>query len=1242
MLIRLLLTLAVIFGASARADAQVVTADAVVYNIGSCVWQSGTGSPEGAVTANPCAYWIQTDAPYNLWRKTSGSGNTGWTLVTTGGTVTSVGMTVPTGFAISGSPITTAGTLGLTLASGYMIPGGGNAGDWLKSNGASAPSFAAPAALTKVDDTNVTLTLGGSASTSLLNAASLTLGWSGRLALSRFASAGATNTVLAGGAGDSAYTATPTVTSLAATTSVTTPVVYGSGTPKSLGLGGSGISGCSTNPPSSVNCEAGVFTFNAAILEQRYATNDTYRSQWFVNETGGRLRSFTTDAFIPLTIQGAPIRLGGGGVHFGERVGVADPGLGNASVDGWFRSTSPAYVSQTSGMALDFTTGSIDAQYIYATEMHVKNFIADLEQALAGSQIISKSVAVVSRDFTVPAGGSVATLYLRDLPSAANMAVFESGDTIRLRQFSRASGSLSVTDAYGVVTSYSDLADGEQSWTFTRSLSPCSGAMSAGAVIAADSLALDYGVSGNGFIETNAIDGVYGINSPYTQAVTWSGCASTQTVRTRVGNLRGITGSTEYGFIGGTFGADSAGRYIIFSDQRAAIHNVPLSLYSGSNLTLYMDPVLSSFSQAGSSANTMTYGTGTGCWSGMDAGTFKWRCGIPGGQGIFWNGTTLNVNGNITVTGFVAEDTNNVDGVPSGDVASGAARALIGLTADGNPSLPDVATPSGSGLFLGSDYLGYYTGGTWRTYMANNGDFFLGGTSGNLTWTGGVLTVTGVIVANTGYIGGSGGWVISSGLIGATRAKLGSDGTNGYLGLGATPPTTYGNNVGVFLGSNGASPARVSFYADTNNFFQFDGVNVTWKGANTSLDASGNLTATSANLTGTITANAGYIGGSGGWGISAGLISATYARIASNGTTGYVSFGTTPPTAYGSIGAFLGYDSTPKFSLYADANNYLLWDGAKVLVKAANFTLDASGNMTAANVDITGAVTATSGSFTGAVTATSGSFTGAVYASSGTFTGTVTASSGSITGGFSVLSTLTVGTSGLLVSGATDWSTGTGYVLDYNGGTPRMRIGEAAGQRFEWDGANANMYGANFELSATYGLRFDNAGDETDLSNMIHWNSGGRVGSNDSRTWLWGPDGDMSVTIYNGSIDFQAASGPTSIMSINESGGEVWIGDYASGTQGRLFLPDVSSTTGAWYPVVIGDGYQVQQKSNGYNGDAGCGFVGNVTADYGILTGVTCTSIEALGLATRSEVDVLRSEIAELRALVFSLTGGRK
>lgn len=64
-----------------------------------------------------------------------------------------------------------------------MLPIGAS-GRWLGSSG-TLPQWNAPAALTKTDDTNVTLTLGGSASTALLNAASLTLGWTGTLAASR-------------------------------------------------------------------------------------------------------------------------------------------------------------------------------------------------------------------------------------------------------------------------------------------------------------------------------------------------------------------------------------------------------------------------------------------------------------------------------------------------------------------------------------------------------------------------------------------------------------------------------------------------------------------------------------------------------------------------------------------------------------------------------------------------------------------------------------------------------------------------------------------------------------------------------------------------------------------------------------------------------------------------------------------------------------------------------------------------
>ena len=94
----------------------------------------------------------------------------------------------------------------------------GASGRYLSSSG-TAPQWTAPAALTKTDDTNVTLTLGGSASTALLNAASLTLGWTGSLAVSR----GGTGT---GTAGITAFNNITGYTASGATGTTSTNLVF--------------------------------------------------------------------------------------------------------------------------------------------------------------------------------------------------------------------------------------------------------------------------------------------------------------------------------------------------------------------------------------------------------------------------------------------------------------------------------------------------------------------------------------------------------------------------------------------------------------------------------------------------------------------------------------------------------------------------------------------------------------------------------------------------------------------------------------------------------------------------------------------------------------------------------------------------------------------------------------------------------------------------------------------------------
>lgn len=71
-------------------------------------------------------YAIPTTSKQTNWDTAYGWGNhasAGYlTSETYTGTVTSVAATVPTGFAISGSPVTSSGTLALTFAAGYALP----------------------------------------------------------------------------------------------------------------------------------------------------------------------------------------------------------------------------------------------------------------------------------------------------------------------------------------------------------------------------------------------------------------------------------------------------------------------------------------------------------------------------------------------------------------------------------------------------------------------------------------------------------------------------------------------------------------------------------------------------------------------------------------------------------------------------------------------------------------------------------------------------------------------------------------------------------------------------------------------------------------------------------------------------------------------------------------------------------------------------------------------------------------
>ena len=217
------------------------------------------------------------------------------------------------------------------------------------------------------------------------------------------------------------------------------------------------------------------------------------------------------------------------------------------------------YASQTTGWRVT-AAGAADFRYLFVDEMHAKAFIADLEMALNGGQIIAKSTATLASAFTCPAAGGTATMTVNDFPGFPNIRVFAVSDWVVARTFSRTDGDsdgntdLTIGDCVGQVSAYVD-GSGTQSWTFTRGSGGNAGAMASSTVVPVDAPVIDFGVSGQGFLIASANDGAEGVNSPYWQVVTWTTApvAANMAVQTRWGNLNGAYGysAPTYGFAAG-------------------------------------------------------------------------------------------------------------------------------------------------------------------------------------------------------------------------------------------------------------------------------------------------------------------------------------------------------------------------------------------------------------------------------------------------------------------------------------------------------------------------------------------------------------------------------------------------------------------------------------------------------------------------------------------------------------------
>ena len=267
------------------------------------------------------AYSIVTDNSAN-WNTAFGWGDHGTvgylTTETYQGTVTSVAITVPTGFSITGSPITSAGTLALTFAAGYSLPTTTKQTNWDTAYGwgdHSTAGYLTSLGTALVDADFATAGLmatDGAGGYSIVADASAN--WNTAFAWGNHASAGYLTS----------YTETQTLDDV---------VTQGSSTTQAIVVGGLTVDtntlavdtvnnrvGIGTSSPKTAVTVEGSVTFK----EQSAADTDTaaYGQLWVKTATPNELY-FTTDAGDDIQITSGTSIAGGGGGSYTDAEAIA-------------------------------------------------------------------------------------------------------------------------------------------------------------------------------------------------------------------------------------------------------------------------------------------------------------------------------------------------------------------------------------------------------------------------------------------------------------------------------------------------------------------------------------------------------------------------------------------------------------------------------------------------------------------------------------------------------------------------------------------------------------------------------------------------------------------------------------------------------------------------------------------------------------------------------------------------------
>jgi len=368
-------------------------------------------------------------------------------------------------------------------------------------------------------------------------------------------------------------------------------------------------------------------------------------------------------------------------------------------------------------------------------------------------------------------------------PPSGHATVFATGDAVRVKSLALSVG-IDVWDVWGSIQRIEDATDYYRYYYTLRS------GGTDGLVIPAGAAVIDYRQAGDGTIILTA-DQSYApyIDISTSGATPWTGDL---TPHTRIGRLDGVgvpgvSGIEQYGIVSGTDLSDASAPYIVNSNLQMFSYNVDSEwnngnptarITAGGSMKLGTD--IDSTSTTGFDFNPTTGALTIGSAS------------YPG---------SVTVYGDITVTGGNAAKTDfsnitaTLDAVPNGatyfrttaNQVTGAGRAYTAINSSNNlvtSVIPTTAAaPSGAGLYLASDYMGYYSGSAWKTYMDSSGNFkFLGSASNNyLQWVAASNKLQGVG-------GGTEQWYADAtdGKLYAAAGSVGMDSTGIWLRMNAS------------------------------------------------------------------------------------------------------------------------------------------------------------------------------------------------------------------------------------------------------------------------------------------------------------------------------------------------------------------------------------------------------------------------------------------------------------------------